>query len=78
MFLLLRLAAGADATSQDADGETPLHKAASQGHVAVAAALLQAAPAAADLKDKRGLTPQQRAVGAAVDQVHWGAVSSFH
>ena len=60
-----RLAAGADPLLQDADGETPLHKAAAQGHAAAAAVLIAAAPAACGLLDKRGLTPQAAATGAA-------------
>lgn len=60
-----RLAAGANPLLQDADGETPLHKAAAQGHAAVVAALVTAAPAACRMQDKRGLTPQQRATGQA-------------
>lgn len=62
---MCRLSAGADPLLQDTDGETPLHKAAAQGHAAVVAALLGAAPGACRLTDKRGLTPQQRATGAA-------------
>jgi ankyrin repeat protein len=61
-----RLAAGADPLLQDADGETPLHKAAAQGHAAAVAALLAAGAAACSLQDKRGCTPQARATGAAV------------
>jgi ankyrin repeat protein len=62
---LCRLSAGADPLLQDADGETPLHKAAAQGHAAVAAALLMAGPTACSTCDKRDLTPQERATGAA-------------
>lgn len=62
---MCRLSAGADPLLQDADGETPLHKAAAQGHAAVVAALLVSGPGACQLTDKRGLTPQQRATGAA-------------
>jgi ankyrin repeat protein len=64
-FVVNRLAAGGDPLLQDADGETPLHKAAAQGHAAVVAALLAAGPAACSSIDKRGLTPQARATGAA-------------
>lgn len=56
---------------QDADGETPLHKAATQGHAAVMQALIAAAPAACHLRDKRGLTPQQQATGVAAAAVVW-------
>lgn len=63
---MCRLAAGADALVADADGETALHKAAAQGHGAVVAVLLRAAPGAAAMADRHGRTPQARATGAAV------------
>lgn len=63
---LSRLSAGANALLQDADGETALHKAAAQGHAAVVSALIAAEPQACMFLDKRGLTPQSSAVGAAV------------
>lgn len=65
------LAQGACALLQDSDGEAPLHKAAAQGHAGVVALLLTACPQAALLLDKRGLTPQCRATGAAADAVEW-------
>jgi hypothetical protein len=67
---LCRLSAGANPLLQDADGETPLHKAAAQGHAAVAAALLMAGPTACSSSDKRGITPQGCATGAAKG-IHW-------
>jgi ankyrin repeat protein len=63
----LRLSAGANALLQDSDGDTPLHKAATEGHAAVAAALLAAAPTAAIAVDRKGLTAQARATGAAIE-----------
>lgn len=50
---------------QDADGETPLHKAAAAGHTHAVACLLQAFPKAQVAVDKHGLTPLDRATGAA-------------
>jgi ankyrin repeat protein len=67
----LRLDHGADAALQDADGETPLHKAAAEGHVAAAALLLARCPVAGALRDRRGRTPRERADGGAAAAV-WG------
>lgn len=58
---------GADGRLQDSDGEAPLHKAAAQGHDAAAAYLLERFPDAAALRDRHGRTPQEAAVGAAMD-----------
>lgn len=56
----LLLKHGAAAALQDADGETPLHKAATAGHPEVCRLLLAAAPGAAAARDRHGLTPLQR------------------
>lgn len=56
----LLLKHGADAALQDADGETPLHKAAAAGWPEVCRLLLAAAPGAAATRDRHGLTPLQR------------------
>jgi ankyrin repeat protein len=58
-----RLANGADAAVQDADGETALHKAAAQGHVEVTRLLLQACPEATQIADRRNKTPREYASG---------------
>lgn len=59
-MVALLLRHGADARLQDADGETPLHKAAAAGHVEVCRLLLAAAPGAMTARDRHGLTPLQR------------------
>ena len=69
-----RLASGADAASQDGDGETALHKASAQGHAEVVTLLLAACPAAALLTDKRG----QRAVDAASSDAIRAALGAGH
>ncbi|KIZ01268.1 hypothetical protein MNEG_6694 [Monoraphidium neglectum] len=61
----LLVAAGADGLTQDADGETALHKAAAEGHAAVAAFLIAAFTGACGLRDRRGRVPRDRAAGAA-------------
>ena len=56
--MLLR--AGAKATATDADGECALHKAASRGMAQTTSVLYAACPAAAELRDRKGLTPAER------------------
>lgn len=58
--------AGANCGLRDADGETPLHKAAGQGHADVAAYLMQRAPAAGQVADRHGKLPADAAVGPAL------------
>ncbi|BDA40968.1 probable Ankyrin repeat domain-containing protein 39 [Coccomyxa sp. Obi] len=55
----LLLEHGANGLLQDADGQTPLHKAIAQGHTEVARILQEAFPDAVHLADKNGVTPNQ-------------------
>ena len=50
----LLLAGGASPGLQDADGQTPLHKAVQQGQAEVAAALLDVSPDLGAVRDRRG------------------------
>jgi ankyrin repeat protein len=50
----LLLSSKAAPSLQDGDGQTAMHKAVQQGHCAVAAALLTAAPELAAVRDRRG------------------------
>ena len=49
---------GVDMTRQDSDGDTPLHKAAAQGHQATTHMLASRCSAAAALRDRKGRTPE--------------------
>eukprot|EP00884_Botryococcus_braunii_P007456 jgi/Botrbrau1/16711/Bobra.0270s0002.1 len=53
------LQAGADASLQDSDGESALHKAASQGHARVLDLLSERFPEAVQIVDRKGRTPQE-------------------
>ena len=57
------LAAGADASATDADGQTPLHKAAAGGHSGVCGLLVAAAGAGVGVRDRRGRMPADLAAG---------------
>ena len=50
--------ARADMTRQDSDGDTPLHKAAAQGHQATTYMLASRCSAAAALRNRKGRTPE--------------------
>ncbi|CAD7694995.1 unnamed protein product [Ostreobium quekettii] len=65
MVLKILIDFGGDGMIQDADGETPLHKAAAQGHVDATELLLLKFPQAATLTDRHGKTPRERAAGRA-------------
>ena len=53
--------AKADIAKQDSDGDTPLHKATAQGHQATTHALASRCAAAAALRNRKGLTPEDAA-----------------
>ena len=53
--------ARADIARQDSDGDTPLHKAAAQGHQATTHVLASRCPAAAALRNRKGRTPEDAA-----------------
>jgi len=55
------LANGADVSAKDVEGQTPLHRAAEDGHVEVVKVLL-ANKAEVDAKDTEGMTPLALAV----------------
>lgn len=74
MCAVCRVEQGANGMLCDADNETPLHKAASEGHLAVAAYLLRMFPGAAAVKDRKGHTPKDRATGQAKDLLDWNQI----
>ena len=63
LFHTHSLAAGADASATDADGQTPLHKAAAGGHSGVCGLLVAAAGAGVGVRDRRGRMPADLAAG---------------
>ena len=68
------LAAGASPTATDADGQTPLHKAAAGGHAGVCGALLAAPGGAGAVTavDRRGRAPVDLAASEVVRAVMGG------
>jgi len=54
---------GADASMQDADGETAMHKASAMGHTETAKLLAERCPEAQHMRDRHGLRPCDRLCG---------------
>jgi len=65
----LLLSNGAEAGTQDGDGETALHKAVAQGHVESARLLVKAFPEGAQLSDRKSKTPPDYATSSDMQQL---------